>query len=275
MVVEYDGEDPEDPAASALVHFGIEVQEERNRHGMSLSQLAQAVPCDKSLVHKIEKAQRVPSLRFAETCDRVFDANGRFVRHWKWAIKYAFPAWLQPYIELETEASFIRIFHSRLIPGLLQTEDYARAVLRVGRPRDLDGLVTLRMERQTILTRQDPPALWVILDEGVLRRDIAGVEVMRPQIERVLRLAEDPRHVVQIIPERIKDYYGSYCPYSILSFDEGEDVVHVDGFPRGYLLAEPEYVSDAQRAYDLLKATACPPDESVALIGSVLKDQYS
>jgi transcriptional regulator with XRE-family HTH domain len=275
MAVEHDGEDPKDPAANALVHFGVEVAEERKRLGWSLADLAKRVPCDKSLVHKIEKAQRIPSLEFAEACDREFEANGRFVRHWKWAIKYAFPAWFQRYIELEMEATSLRIFHSQLIPGLLQTEEYARAILRTGRPRDLEGLVTLRMERQKILTRKNDPDLWVILEEEALRRDVAETDVMRAQLQRLLRIAEIPQYVVQIIPASVRNYHGSFCPYSILSFDEGADVVHVDGFPRSYLLAEPDDVNEATRAYDLLKATAHSPDKSAALIDSVLKDRYS
>lgn len=275
MTVEIDGEDPEDPAANALVHFGVEVQAELQRQGTPIGRLANEVPCDKSLVYKIMNASRIPSRAFAEGCDRAFNAGGRFVRHWKWAIKYAFPAWFQRYVELEMEAVSLRIFNSQWIPGLLQTEDYARTLLQIGRPQDLEGLVTLRMERQTILTRKHPPSLWVVLDEGVLRRDVAPVDVMRAQLERLLTLAKDPRHVVQIIPSRIKGYPGSGSPYSILAFDEGADVVHVDGFPRSYLLAEPADVSAAVRAYDLLKATACPPDESLALIDSVLKDQYT
>jgi transcriptional regulator with XRE-family HTH domain len=275
LAVEHDGEDPADPAANALVHFGVEVEQERKRQGMSLSQLARTIPCDKSLVHKIEKAERIPSRAFAEGCDKTFDANGRFVRHWKWAIKYAFPVWFQRYVELEMEATSVRITNSRLIPGLIQTEEYARAVLRAGRPRDLEGLVTLRMERQTILTQKHAPDLWVVLDEGVLRRDIAGADVMRPQLERLLRLVEEPQNVIQVIPASIAHYPGSFCPYGILAFDEGADIVHVDGYPRSYLLAEPGDVSEAARSYDLLKAIACSPDESVALIDSVLKDQYS
>jgi hypothetical protein len=275
VTVEIDGEDPEDPSANALVHFGIEVQEELKRQELPIGLLAKEVPCDKSLIYKIMNATRIPSLAFAEGCDRAFKSGGRFVRHWKWAIKYAFPAWFQRYVELEMEAASIRFFNPRLIPGLLQTEQYARTVLRVGRPHDLEGLVTLRMERQTILTRKSPPRLWVVLDEGVLRRNIAGVEVMRPQLERLLSLADDPHHVVQIIPITTPNYPGSSSPYGILSFDEGADVVHMDAYPRSFLLAEPEYVGEAVRTYDLLKAAACPPDESAALIGSVLKDLNS
>ncbi len=185
MAVEYDGEDPNDPSANALVHFGFEVLEERKRRGVSQSQLAAAVPCDKSLVQRIEKAKRIPSREFAEACDRVFDGNGRFLRHWKWAIKYAFPVWFGGIIELEEQAAAIRLFQSLLVPGLLQMRGVCRAVLRTGRLTDLEDLVTARMARQHILTRDSPPRLWVVLDAGVLTRTVGDAEVMREQLVRL------------------------------------------------------------------------------------------
>lgn len=274
MAVEQDGEDPNDPSASALVHFGLEVQLEREQQKVSQSRLAADVPCDKSLVQKIEKAKRIPSLAFAEACDRVFRTQGRFVRQWKWAIKYAFPYWLRKSVELEEQAAAIRIFHPQLIPGLLQTEAYARAVLRTGRREDLEDLVTMRMGRQHILTRDDPPRLWVVLDAGVLRRTVGGREVMREQLTRLLDLANNPPHVVQVLPYA-DEYHGWSSSFSLLSFDDGEDVVHTDAFPRGYLLAEPDDVAAVAHAYDLIRAIALPPDDSAKLIASVLKDRYN
>lgn len=274
MAVEHEGEDPKDPKASALVNFGVEVRMERQRHGMSLSRLATAVPCDKSLVQKVETAERTPSRDFAAALDRVFDANGRFVRHWEWAIKYAFPPWFQHYVELERQATSIRMFQPVLVPGLLQSEEYARAVLRVGRHDNLDDLVTMRMERQLILDRETPPKLWVVVDAGVLTRTVGSDEVMQRQLQRLLSLAATPSHVVQVLPYR-QTYHGWSAPFSLLSFDVGADVVHVDGHPKGYLLAEPDEVATATKSYDLLKATALPPDESAALINDVLKERYS
>jgi transcriptional regulator with XRE-family HTH domain len=273
VAVEQDGEDPTDPSASALVHFGVEVQLERDRQGVSQSRLAAAVPCDKSLVQKIEKAKRIPSLAFAEACDKTLNGHGRFVRQWKWAIKYAFPYWLRKYIELEEQAAVIRIFHPQLIPGLLQTEGYARAVLRTGRRADLEDLVTVRMGRQHILARDNPPRLWVVLDAGVLTRSVGGREVMRGQLARLLELAANPPHVVQVLPFT-DDYHGWSSSFSLLSFDEGADVVHTDAFPRGYLLAEPDDVAAVAHAYDLIRASALPPDDSAEMIASVLKDRY-
>jgi transcriptional regulator with XRE-family HTH domain len=276
VAVENENAEPVGPAASPLTHFGAEVRLERERLGMSRAELGKAANCGYSLVAKIESGDRVPALDFAEACDRVFPhANGRFVRLWPLALRYAYPPWFRRYVELEWTATAIRMFHPLLLPGLVQTEEYARAVLRTGRPTNLDDLVTARMERQHVLRRDDPPHLWLVLDEGVLRRAVGGTNVMRGQLERLRALADSPPHVVQIIPSTISVYAGSGSPFGLLSFSEGPDVVHVDGFPRGYILAESDDVASARGAYDLLKATALPPDESSPLIDSVIKECFS
>ncbi|MER8001778.1 helix-turn-helix transcriptional regulator [Streptomyces sp. NPDC095613] len=276
MAVENETMEPADPAVSPLAHFGAEVRLERERLGMSRAELGKEARCGYSLVAKIEAGDRVPSLDFAETCDRTFPyANGRFARLWPLALRYAFPPWFRPYVELEWSATRLRMFHPLLLPGIVQTEEYARTVLRTGRPTNLEDLVTARLARQRVLTREDPCRLWIILDEGVLRRPVGGAQVMRGQLEKLRALAENPLHVIQVIPSTIAAYPGSGAPFGLLSFGEGADVVHVDGFPKGYLLAEPDDVSTAQSAYDLLKATALPPDESAPVIDSILRDCFS
>lgn len=199
-------------------------------------------------------------------------ANGRFAALTD-VLRFAFPTWFREYVELEGDATDSRMFHCQLVPGLVQTEDYARAIMETGRLPNADDLVTARMERQRILEREDPPKLWVILDEGVLRRTVGGVEVMKGQLERLRDLADTAPHVAQIIPENGKPYHGWSGSFALLSFAEGADVVHFDGFPRGYFLAEQEDVASATRAYDLLIATALPPDDSAALINSILKER--
>lgn len=276
MTVENETAENADPTLSPLAHFGREVRLERERLDMSRSELGKAAHCGYSLVAKIEAGDRVPALSFAETCDRVFPhSNGRFERLWPLALRWAFPPWFRPYVELEWAATAIRMFHPLLVPGLVQTEGYARAILRTGRPTNLDDLVTARMERQRILTRDNPTKLWIILDEGVLRRPVGGKAVMKAQLEQLRVLADSPPHVLQIIPRTIAAYPGSGSPFGLLSFSEGSDVVHVDGFPKGYLLAETADVSTAADAYDLLKASALPPDESAPMIDSLLKECFS
>ncbi|MFJ2177408.1 Scr1 family TA system antitoxin-like transcriptional regulator [Streptomyces sp. NPDC087851] len=276
MTVENETEETADPSLSPLAHFGAEVRLERERLGITREALGKQACCGYSLVAKIESGKRVPPLNFAEACDRMFPyANGRFVRLWPLALRWAFPPWFRRYVELEWTATSISMFHPQLVPGLVQTEKYARAVLRTGRPSNLEDLVTARMERQRILAREDPTRLWIILDEGVLRRAIGGKRVMSEQLEQLWTLAETPRHVIQIIPRTVAAYPGSGSPFGLLSFSEGSDVVHVDGFPKGYVLADPDDVTTARDAYHLLKATALPPDESASKIGSILKECYS
>ncbi|MCF3961072.1 helix-turn-helix domain-containing protein [Streptomyces fuscigenes] len=276
MSGEVENADTSGASTSPLTHFGAEVRLERERLGMSRAELGKEACCGYSLVAKIESGDRVPALDFAETCDRVFPhAGGRFVRLWPLALRYAFPPWFRRYVELEWSATVIRMFHPLLLPGLVQTEAYAREILRTGRPTRLDDLVTARMERQRILTREVPPRLWIILDEGVLRRAVGGAAVMREQLRRLRALADSPPHVVQVIPRSIAAYPGSGAPFGLLSFGEGPDVVHVDGFPKGYVLAEPGDVAAAATAYDLLTAVALPPDESAPLIDAVLKECFS
>ncbi|MFI6527366.1 helix-turn-helix domain-containing protein [Streptomyces uncialis] len=264
-----------DPAASPLKYFGSEVRLEREQLGWTRKELGKEAHCGYSLVAKIESGERVPGLDFARTCDRVFPhANGRFERLWPLALRLAFPPWFRRYAELEWKATVVRMFHPQLLPGLVQTPDYARAILRTARPTNLDDLVTARMERQRILVRQRPTKLRLVVNEGVLTATAGNAAVMRAQLAHLRELACVPAHRVQIVADK-GHHHGYPSPFGLLSFDEGADVVHVDGFPRGFLLAEPDDVAKASEAYDLLTAMACSPDESADLIDSIAKDHYS
>ncbi|NUP39359.1 MAG: helix-turn-helix transcriptional regulator [Streptomyces sp.] len=264
-----------DDTVSPLHHFGAEVRLERERLGMSRADFGKIACCSYSLVAKIEVGERVPTLDFARVCDDVFPhSNGRFVRFWPLALRYAFPPWFRPYAELEWTATVVRMFHPQLFPGLVQTPDYARAVLSTGRPANLDDLVTARIERQRILSRDENPArLWVTLNESVLTNTVGDAAVMRLQLLRLRDLAETPHHRVQIIRDS-GQHHGWASPWNLLAFNEGAGVVHVDGFPRGYNLADPGDVAQAQDAYDLLTAMAEPPHKTAELIDSVLKGHY-
>ncbi|MFE2747748.1 Scr1 family TA system antitoxin-like transcriptional regulator [Streptomyces scopuliridis] len=275
MTVENETAETTDPAVSPLAHFGAEVRLERERLDISRAELGKAACCSYSLVAKIEAGRRVPPLDFAEACDRMFPhSNGRFARLWPLALRWAFPPWFRQYVELEWAATSLRMFHPQLLPGVVQTEAYARAVLQAGRPINLDDLVTARIERQRILEREQPTRLWLVLNEFVLRNTVGSKAVMHGQLSRLRDLARKPPHVVQIMPTAENNHLAA-SPFGVLSFSEGADVVHVDGFPRGYLLAETDDVAAANDAYDLLKAMATPPSESADMIDSILKDCYT
>ncbi|MGP3981419.1 helix-turn-helix domain-containing protein [Streptomyces sp. KR80] len=261
-----------DPTTSTLAFFGAELRLRRELAGLSQTELAKEVHCAPSLLSKIESAKRVPKDDLAVAFDAALGTDGFFARLWPVVIKNAYPAWFRPYIELEEQATGLQWFENQLVPGLLQTEDYARAVLKSGRPDCLEQLLFARMHRQRILTRDDPPQLWTILDETLLRRSIGGPGVMRAQLGRLLEAAEIPRIIVQVVPFNVEEHPSLRASFNTLSFAEGPDVLLEHGLYEDYLLGEPEAVAEANRTYDLLRAVALPPRESTDLIASVMKE---
>lgn len=260
-----------DPTRSVLDFFGAELRRLRLRAGWSQAKLAKRLYCTDSFLSKVEAAKRVPSEEWAQRCDEVLRTDGYFARLWPLMVKHAYPAWFRPFVELEQQANAIESFETRLFPGLLQTEDYARAVLSGARPEKLEELVFARIHRQRILNRPTPPRLWVILDEEALHTNIGGPRVMRDQLARVLEVAHMPRHVVQVIPSHARSH-PSYSAFWILVFDEGPDVLYAESFHEGQLRGEPEAVASAHYAYDLLRAAALSPEASAQLITVAMKD---
>ena len=162
-----------DPGASPAHFFGAEVRRARTEAGMTLADLAATVPCDASTVSRIEAGALSPGQRFANACDEAFpQMGGWFTRFYHdsrtWAGPH--PPWFRNWVEIERRATVIRWWEPLLIPGLLQTPDYARAVLGWGPDDggDLDERVAARMDRQRIFDRDSPPEVWVLLGEPVL-----------------------------------------------------------------------------------------------------------
>ncbi|GGQ26002.1 helix-turn-helix domain-containing protein [Streptosporangium pseudovulgare] len=144
------------------------------------------------------------------------------------------PNWFETYVGLEESASGIRNYEVQFVPGLLQSEDYARAVILLGFPaageEELERRVRLRMARQRVLRGTDPPHLWAVLDEAVLRRPLGGAEVMRGQIDHILAALELPNVTVQIVPFSVGGHAAAGGPFSILRFAQPDlpDIVYLE-----------------------------------------------
>lgn len=187
---------------SALRVLAEELRFARAARGLSQDQLGDLINFSGSQVGMVEACRRVPSLDFVRRCDEAMQTGGLLARMHPLVAGEAYPAWFRPFAQHEADATTLRTFELAVVPGLLQTEEYARTLLsaRVGVPAvDVDQRVAARMERQVILERDSPPLLWVLLDEGVLRRPVGGREVMRHQIEYLAELAERPNVVIQVI----------------------------------------------------------------------------
>ncbi|NYI05803.1 helix-turn-helix domain-containing protein [Allostreptomyces psammosilenae] len=257
---------------SVLALFGSEMRLERTRAKMSQSELAAKCFCTQSLLSKIEATKRLPSEDLAKRLDEIFKTGGRFERMWPTVVRHAYPVWFRPYVELEAAATHIQTFEAQIVPGLLQTEDYARAVFGTERGRNTGILLDARMARQRILDRDEPPLLWFIMDETALRRNIGGAEVMRAQMERMLHVIEQTPTVIQVVPFDVGVRPGLSGSFATLSFDDGPDVLYEESFYEGQLRGEKEPVGTARDAYDLLRAVALSPGASADLIASIAKD---
>jgi transcriptional regulator with XRE-family HTH domain len=195
---------------------------------------------------------------------------------------HAYSDTIQPqfaaYIGLESAASEIRIYEVSLIPSLLQTEEYARAVIGAGmmsgKPDDINRSVQLRMARQPTLTRADPPKLWAVLDEAALRRRVGGAGLMRLQLEHLLDMASLPNVAVQVIPFGGGAHPAMGRPFIVLVFPEriDPDVVYLEDLTRAMYLEDVDEVDRYNMFFNHLRATALSFEESAALIISVLKD---
>jgi transcriptional regulator with XRE-family HTH domain len=185
---------------------------------------------------------------------------------------------LATYVGLESAASEIRVYEVNLIPGLLQTEEYARTMIRSGTMNgnlaDVDRMVALRMARQPALTRNDPPMLWTVVDEAALRRRVGGTELMRSQLEHVLELSSLKNVAMQVIPFGAGAHPAMGRPFVILVFPEriDPDVVYLEDLTSALYLEDVDEVDRYNVLFNQLRATALSFDDSAALVTSVLKD---
>ncbi|MGH3290991.1 MAG: DUF5753 domain-containing protein, partial [Trebonia sp.] len=166
---------------------------------------------------------------------------------WWQAYSDILPNWVEPYFGLEAAASFIREFELQFIPGILQIEEYARAVIRLGTLTSEDEVVRrarARISRQEIFLRDDPPKIWAVLDEGALRRHIGGREVMRAQLEHLIEACEHPNVTLQILPFSAGAHRAMGGPFTILRYTEPDlrDVVYIEQLTSALYLDKPTEV---------------------------------
>lgn len=187
------------------------------------------------------------------------------------------PSWFQAYVGLEEAAKRIRTYEGYLVPGLLQTEGYVRALIEGGSsmyPEEADRLVRLRLDRQRVLVRDNPVQLWAVVDEAVLRREVGGPEVMRAQLEHLVAMAKLPNVTLQVVPLRSGVHASEGQPFVILRFAEPElpDVVYLEQLTSALYLDRPEDAEYYAQVMDRLVVQAEQPDETVEILQTLLAE---
>jgi hypothetical protein len=188
------------------------------------------------------------------------------------------PSWFQAYLGLEAAAVLIRTYEVQFIPGLLQTPEYAKAVILLGHgnapPAEVERRVAVRMKRQQVLAREDPPQLWVVVDEGALRRPIGGPEVMRAQLRALVDATKLPHVRLQVIPFNVGGHAAAGGSFSILRFPEQDlpDVIYIEQLTSALYLDKRDDIDLYAAAMEHLAVEAERPDRTGDILGKILRE---
>ncbi|MCX4714400.1 helix-turn-helix transcriptional regulator [Streptomyces virginiae] len=265
-----------DPSSSPRALLGAELRVARERAGLSQAELGERLFVSGSFIGQLEAGTRRMHLDFARQIDDILDTDGFFVRNCGAAAKSKYPDHFAEAAEAEARAKTIREYAPQLIPGLLQTEAYAREVFRAYQPtateETIDELVTNRLARASLLHDPTTPLLWCVLDEAVLRRAGDSPAILAEALRHIARLIRSCRIIVQVLPFSAGFHAGLAGTLKLMSFDDAPPLSYVDGLGMGQLFDDPATVAQHTLTYDLLTATALSPRKSLALIESVAED---
>jgi hypothetical protein len=259
------------PEASPLAKFGFELRCRRMAARLTQRQLANNILFSTSMVGMVERAARKPERVFAERCDQALGLDGTLTELWamvdrerQWA-----PWWFREWLDVEQEATVLRSWDPLLIPGILQTEAYARQVLSGEpgtTPEQVEQRLAARTQRKAILSRDKPPLVWAVIDEGVLHRLVGSSDIMRDQLEYLAMAAHHPRLKIQIVPFAALSTCGLMSPFTVAELPGSRTIVHVESSALGQVSGSPDIVEMIINRYDAIRADAHPKHVSLQMV---------
>jgi transcriptional regulator with XRE-family HTH domain len=262
-----------DGSASMRV-FGSVVRACREACGKTVGDLACFTGWSKSMVVKIERGERLPPANFVVRATEFLSAGGMLISAAAHIERGGYPSYHEDYIDLEQTAVSLCAYDTAVINGLLQTEDYARAVLGARCPileqSEIDATVDSQLRRQELFTRNPPAQLAFVLDEPSLLRTVAGTAVQRAQLTRLLEVATLRNVTIQVLPFTCPGHAGLEGPMRLLETPDRERCAYVEVQGEGSLIMHPEKVSVLNQRYAMIRSQALGPTESAALIEKML-----
>jgi transcriptional regulator with XRE-family HTH domain len=269
--------------------LGRRLQERRQGAGASLEDAARALRVTSLTIRRLEKAEVALKPLYVEKLLETYGADQQEIDEfvvlaeranepgWWHTYRDVLPNWFSAYVSLEAGARTLRTYEPHYVTGLLQTHAYARGVLRGGFPNeadeDLGRRVDLRLRRQSLLERPDAPTLWVVMEEAVLHRVVAGPEVMREQIERLLEVSELEHISVDVVPFTAGAHVGACAPFTYFRFEEPElpDIVYTEVLSGAMYLDQRADVSAHLEAHNRMSLLTSDTD-SKALLNRMRKE---
>jgi len=258
--------------------YGEWLKEKRRAAGLTQQELADVAVMTRSHIAHIEAGRRMPSKEDARRLDTVLN-TGNVLSSFLPDDDAAVADYFEAALLLERQASMIREFAYAFVPGLLQTERYARAVLSAAFPpaseAECDRLLVTRLERAAVLDNPVTPVVWALLDEGVLHRTVGSPAIMADQIRHIVRLAERGRVRVHVVPYNVGAYQLLQSMLTLMWFEDQPPVAYSEGLHMGKLHDSPAVVTRLQSIYDLAMSDALSLKESLDLLRATAKGYES
>lgn len=248
----------------------------RARTELSIRGLADKIGYPYGYLSRVENEKQLPSDALAEALDAFFETDDLFAELLEMCRANLIADYSRALVARENETIRLQVFTSSLIPGLLQTEGYARELFREGGggidEEQVEERVLARMRRKRLLAREDPPFYWAIFDEAALKRAVGGPDCMRRQLQEVLDSAARPHIAVQVLPFERGAYSMMGGCLSMLTMEDGSTVGHIESFVTGDVVESPKQLVPLAERFDRACASACPEGESLDLVRAYLRE---
>ncbi|MET9485075.1 helix-turn-helix transcriptional regulator [Streptomyces sp. NPDC006638] len=266
--------DLEDDSSAVIEAVGRQIKLWRTGVGMSRAEFGAAIGYGEAQVYKVESGQRIPKPEFLDRADDVLRADGKIAAMKEDVADARYPKKVRDLAKLEREAVELGSYLNTVVHGLLQTEEYARALFGLRRPvygeDEIEQLVAARMARQSIFDRKPPPLLTVVLEEALLRRPVGGKAVLRRQLERLLEIGQLRYVEIQVMPTVTEEHAGLAGSLELIKMRDGTTVGHNEIQLTSRLIADPKAVQILEMRYGMIRAQALTPRQSLTVIEKAL-----
>ncbi|MFJ2609580.1 helix-turn-helix domain-containing protein [Streptomyces sp. NPDC087425] len=267
--------DPDDAWGLAVLEaLGRQLRMQREQAGIKAAAFGRAIGYGEAMVYKVEGGRRIPKQAYLLNSDKVLKANGVVAAMWEDFSKVRYPKTIRKLGKMESKAIEIGVYECNVIHGLLQTPEYARAVIRAAQPPysqdDVERMVSARLARQSIFEREPIPSIHFVLEEAPLHRQVGGTMVWRRQLERLLEVGELHNTSLQVMPTNTDAHPGLDGKIELLKFPDGSAVGRADGVFDGRPTKDPKDLRIIELQYGTIRAQAYSPRETQALIEQLL-----
>ncbi|MFD4791055.1 Scr1 family TA system antitoxin-like transcriptional regulator [Streptomyces sp. NPDC058459] len=263
--------------AGILRCFGRQLRLLRTRKGMTRAELGTLLGYGEDMVASVELGRRIPRAEFIDRADEVLDAGGLLVVMKEEVARTRYPAFFRDAAKLEEEAVELHVYANQAVPGLLQTEEYARAVFGARRPLlDEDVIaqrVAARLARQDVFERKPLPTISFVIEEMMLRRPIGGWNVWRGQLEEILLRGGRRNVEIQVMPAEVKEHAALAGPFTLIETVQGQRMAYVEVQKESRLFRDRGSVREHEEQYGILRAQALTPRDSLEFVEKLLGER--